>query len=88
MKPKATPEMFSDEELQQVIDDISPILSKLPPGMTILAETLYPRAIWKSFNKYVRSLIGQQLVHLVKIRKIRLQFPKDGDEAVQRYIVI
>ena len=87
MKPESTPEIFSDEALQQVIEDISPILDRLPPEMVVLTENLYSRKTWKETSNSLHSLFGMQIAYLVKNKRIRLAFA-GGNEAVQRFIVI
>lgn len=76
---------MTDDEF---IEEISPVLEKQSAGMVLLTENLFSRERWiETKGSSTHSDFGHTLARLVMQKRVRLEFV-DGNEAVQRYIVI
>jgi len=88
MKPKLKPEMLSEAALQQVIDDVSPILDHLPSGMIVTLETICHPVVWSGTTPELHKIMGMQLSYLVRIGRLRLEPLTDKNGGTIRYRVI
>ena len=87
MKPEITPEMFSDESLDLVIEYISLILDRLPSGMMVMVENLFYRDVWKGTDSQTHRVIGMQISYLVSQGRLRLEKLPDESDDKKRYRV-
>ena len=83
------PKIYSDEALQQVLEDVLPIARKLPKGISVDSESLFLAAVWTSRKIGQRSIMGMQIRRLVKTGDLpMLILLNEQSKGPKRYRVI